>query len=368
MPDPLNLAYSVDALSPRLTGIGRYCLELARGLPRARGVERVSYFRGNDWFDAPEDLLRDGQQPQGRGLRHRLRNWRGRRGARGALVHGPNYFLPHWAESGIVTVHDLSVLLYPETHPVERVRDFERRFKHSLDRARAILTDSETVRQEVIATLGFRPEQVFAVPLGISPGSDDRADTAGILAQLGLQPQAYVLSVCTFEPRKRLDGLLGAYQLLDDDLRRAFPLVLVGASGWRNEALHAAIEAAQAAGWLKRLDYVPDATRDALYRGARLFVYPSRYEGFGLPPLEAMQHGVPTMISDAACLIEVTKGAARISAVDDRTAFAANLAEALEDDTWRREAAAAGREVAASYTWPACVERTVAVYHRVAGQ
>lgn len=366
MPEPISVAFSVDALSPRLTGIGRYCLELGRGLRSAPEIKRVSYFRGAHWLDHPEALLDDYWQLPGDRLGRRFANWRGRVRARGAIVHGPNYFLPAWAETGIVTVHDLSVLLYPETHPLERVKDFERRFQQTLQRASAIITDSETVRKEVIATLGVRPDRVFAVPLGVPQSPGDCAGYEAILARYGLGPEGYTLCVSTFEPRKRIDRLVEAYEQLSLDLRRAFPLVIAGASGWRNDELNARIDAAEAAGWLKRLDFVPDETRDALYRGARLFVYPSLYEGFGLPPLEAMRQGIPTIIGDAATLIEVTRGAARVANVDDREGFANDLSEALQDEAWRSGAAAAGRRVAKGYTWDACTARTIAVYQKIA--
>lgn len=365
MPEKISVALSVDALSPRLTGIGRYCLELGRGLRAASEISRISYFRGAHWLDDPEVLLNDQWElPSGR-LRRQFTDWRGRMRARDAIVHGTNYFLPSWAESGIVTVHDLSVLLYPETHPLERVKDFERRFKQTLDRARAIITDSETVRQEVVTTLEIKPDRVFAIPLGVTQSPGGSAGYEANLTRYGLSREGYTLCVSTFEPRKRIDRLIEAYEQLSLDLRRAFPLVLVGASGWRNDELNARIDTAQAAGWLKRLDFVPDETRDALYRGARLFVYPSLYEGFGLPPLEAMLQGIPTIIGNAATLIEVTRGAARITNVDDREGFAYDLSDALQDEGWRCRAAAAGRLIAEGYTWDTCISRTIEAYRKV---
>lgn len=364
MPDTVNVALSVDALAPRLTGIGRYCLELARGLPGSAGVGRVSFFRGSHWLPDPSALLAEQRRSEfsrlQRLINDRYQRWR----ARKAVVHGPNYFLPAWAESGVITVHDLSVMLYPETHPIERLREFERRFQHSLERATAILTDSEAVRGEVIAMLGVAAERVHAVPLGITPvGSGDPASDA-MLMEFGLTANSYTLCVSTFEPRKRIDRLVAAYALLEPGLRRQFPLVLVGASGWLNEDLNVEIAIAQAAGWLIRLDYVSDQARDALYRGARLFVYPSRYEGFGLPPLEAMQHGVPTIVGDAAALIEMSKGAGRVVEVDDIEGFVRELADTLQNETWRREAGIAGRAVASGYTWSDCMARTISVYQQ----
>ncbi|OYQ25078.1 hypothetical protein CHU93_14705 [Sandarakinorhabdus cyanobacteriorum] len=367
MTEPLNVTLSVDALSPRLTGIGRYCLELVRGVPIVPGVGDVHFVRGAHWVDDPEALLTDDWASPKRG---RIGRWlerrRNQRRQRRSVVHGPNFFLPDWAERGVITVHDLSVLLYPETHPAERVRDFERRFQSSLDRAAEIITDSEAVRGEILSMLGVPAEQVKAIPLGVSLAAVEADPLA--LQRLGLSHRGFCLCVSTFEPRKRIDCLVRAYALLDPALRKAVPLVLAGASGWRNEALNGLIETGVAQGWVNRLDFVPDALLGALYAGARLFVYPSRYEGFGLPPIEAMHHGIPTMVGDAATLIEVTKGAARVVDADDVEAFTDQLADALEDSLWQAAAAEAGRTVAASYRWQDSVEATVAVYRHVAGR
>lgn len=365
MTDTVDVALSVDALGPRLTGVGRYCLELARGVPTAACVGEVRFFRGPHWLDDPELLLSDEWAPV---RRSRWRRWLDARGTRRlmqrAVVHGPNFFLPDWAERGVITVHDLSVLLYPETHPVDRVRDFERRFQSSLDRASVIITDSESVRGEICTMLGLPPERVTAIPLGVSI-ADTPANPA-LLQEAGLQQGRYCLCVSTFEPRKRIDALVRAYGMIDPALRRSVPLVLAGASGWQNDDLNTLIASGVAEGWVRRLDFVPDALLATLYAGAKLFVYPSRYEGFGLPPIEAMHHGVPTIVGNAATLIEVTKGAARVIDADDVERFVEMLASSLEDRQWQATAAAAGRAVAASYSWGDCVAATVAVYRRTA--
>ncbi len=361
MADLIDVALSVDALGPRLTGIGRYCLELVRGLPGHAEIGAVHPFVGGEFLADAEARLHDGWQPPRRPRwRRRIDGWRQQRRLADALVHGPNYFLPDWAEGGVITVHDLSVLLYPETHPIERVRDFERRLPHSLARAAAIITDSETVRSEIISHLGIAPQRIHAVPLGVRPP----VDIAAALLPAGLVAGSYCLCVSTFEPRKRIDRLVAAYALLPPALRRALPLVLAGAGGWRNEQLNEAITAAQAQGWVKRLDFVADDVLAALYAGARLFVYPSRYEGFGLPPVEAMAHGVPTIVGDAACLIEITNGAARVVNPDDIADFAEHLAVGLEDEAWRAAAGRAGLMQCRQYCWTQTVHKTVEVYQR----
>jgi glycosyltransferase involved in cell wall biosynthesis len=141
--------------------------------------------------------------------------------------------------------------------------------------------------------------------------------------------------------------------------------VLVGARGWLNEGLHALIERQTARGMLVTLGQVPEADLPFLYAGARLFLYPSIYEGFGLPPIEAMASGVPVIVSDRSCLPEVTQGAAMTINPDDVDAFSEAILRGLEDDNWRREAIDHGIRVAASYGWDKCIENTVDVYRKV---
>ena len=364
MTGPLDVALSVDALSPRLTGIGRYCLELVRGLPLVPTVRNIDYFRGPHWLEDPQQLLTEGWQPSSKPQwLNRFLSWQRHRRLARAIVHGTNFFLPEWAERGVVTVHDLSVLLYPETHPVERIRDFDRHFERSLRQAARIITDSEAIRSEMITILGVSSDLVVSVPLGVSPLPVPPDHSA--IREFGLRRGRYCLCVSTFEPRKRIDRLVAAYRHLPVPLRSEFPLVLAGASGWRNEALNHLIDGAQAEGWLIRVDFVPQGSLDALYAGATLFVYPSRYEGFGLPPIEAMRHGVPTIVGNATALVEVTMGAARIVDADDEVAFAAALADALEDKTWQARAGMAGRKIAENYRWSDTINQTVDVYQSI---
>lgn len=365
MPEPLRVALSVDALGPRMTGIGRYCFELARRLPGQLGPGNLSYFRGEHWIADPQDLLEEDWRPARIPFwRKRYERWQRTRERDGLVVHAPNYFLPVWADQGVATIHDLSVFLYPETHPEERIRAFEKEFARTLQQARLLITDSEAVKAEIVSMFGVAPERIEAVALGIPevPPDPDLAP----LAALGLEPQGYILSVSTFEPRKRIDRLVEAYGKLPLALRQRFPLVLAGASGWRNEALNRAIEEAARDGTVRPIGFVPEATLEALYAGARLFVYPSRYEGFGLPVVEAMAHKVPCLIADTACLVEVAQGAAAVVEPDDTAAFSAAIAEAVEDTAWQREAAAAGLAVANSYSWDTCAARTAELYRRIA--
>lgn len=294
-----------------------------------------------------------------------LARWR-LRGHADHLFHSPNYFLPPFGGPAVATVHDLSTLLYPQFHPAARLALMQAELPRSLARATHLITDSEFTRQELIQQLGWAPQRVSAVPLGVDPGFHPRPAEAlrGPLAALGLEPGAYLLCVATIEPRKNLDRLLDAYLGLPAATRAAHPLVLAGAPGWRSEALHRRLLDAAPAG-VRYLRYLPEPSLQALYAGARLFAFPSLYEGFGLPVLEALASGVPVVCSDRASLPEVAGGAARLVPAEDVDALRQALAAGLEDEAWRARARAAGLDRAARLGWPACVEATLAVYRKV---
>lgn len=360
-----TVALSVDALGPNLTGIGRYCLELAERLPAKLGPGRVHYFRGSEWLDDPHELLDESWVPKrAHRWQRRFTTWRSRRRLRNAVIHAPNFFLPDWAERGVATVHDLSVFLYPETHPAERIRDFEAKFEQTLSNARLLVTDTETVRQELISMFAVPPAKIVSVALGASVrrARKDLVD----LSALGLQAEQYLLCVSTFEPRKRIDRLVRAYAGLPAPLRSRFPLILAGAKGWHNESLNALIEQASADGSVRQLGFVPDAVLQTLYASATAFIYPSRYEGFGLPVVEAMAHGTPCIIANTPSLVEVVQNAARVIDPEDEVAFRAAIEQATQDHVWREEAAQLGKIVAQSYSWDACATSMADLYRKVA--
>jgi alpha-1,3-rhamnosyl/mannosyltransferase len=338
-------------------------------LPAHPEIAPVRFYGRGQLIDDPGKLVSgEPLARHGRGrLRRRFDRWRDRRAIAEDLIHGPNYFLPFFAETGVITVHDLSVLRFPETHPLERIKAFEREFEHSLARAAHVITDTETVRQEVIEQYGLSPDQVTAVLLGVSSSKRPMTatDLAPVLDRWGLRPGGYGLSISALEPRKKIAELLAAWRRLPRPLRDTYPLVLAGVPGWRNELLLQDIQAGIAEGWLKHLGFVEEALLPSLYAGAALFVYPSIYEGFGLPPLEAMACGVPTVVSSRSCLPEVCDSASRLVDPDDADDFMAAIEQGLTDEGWRAEAKARGLVRAGSLSWERCVKSTVDVYRQL---
>jgi alpha-1,3-rhamnosyl/mannosyltransferase len=365
----MRVTLCVDALERQPGGIGRYTWELYRGLSRREEISSLHYVAHGRLIDDPERLLLGKRRRRARGPFRILAERKLRRLFGSSLVHGPNYFLPPLAESGIVTVHDLSVLRYPESHPAARARAFERQLLPSLERSRRIITDTETVRRELIDMFALDSERVAAVPLGV----DSRFQPAGsdiiseVVTQWSLIPGRYGLCVSTLEPRKKISELIQAWRNLPLSIRDRFPLVLAGGAGWKNEALLAEIESASREGWLKHLGFVDDVALRKLYAGAALFAYPSTYEGFGLPPLEAMASGVPVIVANRSCIPEVCGDAARYVDPDDIERFAEAIHEGLCNADWRSNMIQRGLHRAAQFTWDRCIEGTVAVYRSVTG-
>lgn len=353
----------VDALEPQPGGIGRYTWELCKGLP-SRGID-IRFFARGRLIDDPGALLRGESLPPPPG---KVRSWWDKYSLRSSIVHGPNYFLPDFAESGIITVHDLSVFRFPETHPAARVAAFEREFLRSLGRATHVITDTETVREELIETFSVARERVTAIKLGVDPEFRPMAGAAlaPTLAKWGLEANRYGLCVSTIEPRKRISELLAAWRRLPAALRNSCPLVLCGGAGWRNEQLRREIDAAVAEGWLHYLGFIEEELLPILYAGAALFIYPSIYEGFGLPPVEAMASGVPVIVSRRSCLPEVCGDAAKYVDPDDPDGFVLALEQGLTDGEWRAGSVERGLKRAAQLNWGSCIDRTAEVYRQVA--
>jgi len=279
---------------------------------------------------------------------------------RSDVFHAPNYLLPPLRRAaGVVTVHDLSFLLHADTVTPGVLR-YREQVPRGVARAAAVLTVSETVRAEVVEHLGVPEERVHAVPLGVDPqwAATPRPGPKE-LAALGLPP-SYLLFVGAREPRKGLPTLLSALELLQSRGEHLPPLVLAGPAGWGPELDDTRL----APGALVRLGWVDDAALRPVVAGATALVLPSRYEGFGLPPLEAMACGTPVVASDLPVLREVSGPLATYAAAGDPEALGAALLEVLADDGGA-PARTARQHRSAGFTWERCAAATRDVYAQV---
>lgn len=379
----MKVVLSVDLVQYPLTGIGRYTYELARGLEQAN-IEDLKFFKGTrllSKLQAPSDVAPMTKLSAWKKYAQKSRvavglyravnpllKARALKGLEDYIFHGPNYYLPPFAGLSVVTFHDLSVYLWPKSHPPERVRYMRAEIELSLKRATALITDTEYTRQEVAKYFGWPLERIHAVPLASSPAFRPHTfeELQPLLQPLGLTAGEYTLFTGTVEPRKNIELLLDAYALLPAAIRTRWPLVISGYHGWNSGELHAKLTTAQAEGWLRYLGFVPSDTLPGLMAGARLFAFPSWYEGFGLPVLEAMACGVPVVCSNASTLPEVAGDAAAFHDPSDLDALVCQLRVGLEDDVWRAGAAKAGISQAAKFSWQRCAQQTLEVYRSIA--
>jgi glycosyltransferase involved in cell wall biosynthesis len=381
----ISLILATDGITAPLSGIGRYALALASGLTAHPQIDSMRCFSFGRWANLPQPgELQKTAVPTRRGrlrtalaanraavrmydhLTPPLYRWR-LRGEGSSLFHSPNYSLPPFPGASVATVHDLSHILYPQFHPAARVDYMNLAFPQTLRRAHHLITDAESVRQELIQQMGWSADRVTAVPLGVDAAFHPHSpeELQPVMQRLGLRPNGYSLCVGTIEPRKNIDRLLSAYEALPQELRRSFPLVLAGAPGWRSGQTHARMVRAESDGWLRYLSFVPQDDLPKLYAGARLFVYPSLYEGFGLPVLEAMASGTPVITSNVSSLPEVVGKASLLIDPKNVDQIADALREVLQNDERRKIASVAGLARSASFTWEECVNQTVAIYQKV---
>ncbi len=370
----------LDALpltSPK-TGVGHYTWEVAVAVARLQPATRfdlvypttsppvtlpVTVAEGAE-FPSNLKLDRVAVGPLGRhwwsiGLPRHIRS--------GAidLFHGTNYDVPLRGRCAtVLTIHDLSSLLHPETHTRRAVQRARRRLPLMVRTADAIITPTETVRRELSEYLKGTQEKIFAIPEAARAvfRPVDFGATETVRRRLGVGEQ-FLLAVGTIEPRKNLEVLISAFE----EVLRARPaselqLVIAGGAGWLSGPLFEAFGKSPARDRILLTRYLQDDDLRALYSSCRAFVYPSIYEGFGLPPLEAMACGAPVIASAIPSLRETTGGAAWLFDPRRPPDLAEKLVQLLDDRDAARKLSEDGKRRAAQFSWERTARETMDVY------
>lgn len=285
------------------------------------------------------------------------------------VVHGTNFVVPPARRAArVVTVHDLTCVRYPELCTTATLR-YPALIRRAVATGAWVHTPSAFVAAEVCDAFGADPERVRAVPHGIGlPGDTAEASLPGSSPDAGRRLAAsltgcerYVLALGTVEPRKDLPLLVRAWDRIAGE-RTDVGLVIAGPDGWGSEALSAAIGAARHHDRMARTGYVEGPVRLGLLAGAEVFAFPSIYEGFGLPPLEAMAVGVPVVATAAGAVPEICGDAALTVPVGDEEALATALAALLDDTACRAALIARGRSRAVAFTWDRCADGLTGLY------
>ncbi len=376
----MRIAIDIQAVAETRTGVGRYTLHLAEALPGVVPGDRYTLFL----FDFRRRFREPALGATGaRVLRIPLPGRVVRKawdrldwpplerltGFSFDLFHFPNYLVPPLSGTpALATIHDVGFLRHPEHADPRFLRGLDRNLERSLGRATGLTTVSEFSRAEIAEVLGVPASRIHVVPPGVAPvfaGPCDERIVREVRRGTGL-PGPYLLTVGTVEPRKNLPLLLEAFAARLPFFRgKECRLVVAGKRGWRCEGVFETVRTLRLEDDVCFTGYVEDPVLAALYRGAEFAVFPSLYEGFGIPPLEAMAARLPVLASDIEAHREVLGDAALYFDPRDPAALGRRMVELYEARELRRSLMEKGLERARLFTWEAAAARMARVYRRL---
>jgi len=359
---PLKIAIEATAAFKQSAGVGRYTRGLIlalRDLTHAHFIQLVSSSDSPeaDWANGFKQVRYPFSERTGAWLWQRLNaplpieTWTGKID----VFHGPNFTLPTLRKAkGITTIHDLSFLSSSPWHPPATKKYLTTAVTRSIKNSHALIADSESTKRDILSHFSFPDEKIHVIYPGIEPQfrvlEEPRAKTP--------VPKRFLLAVGTVEPRKNLSTIIEALAHLDNDLH----LLIAGGSGWLEEKtkLHAKVEALKLQDRVHFLGFVPDEDLITLYNLAQAVVYPSFYEGFGLPVLEAMACGTPVVCARNSSLPEA--GGDAVVYLDDAR-DAKEMAQKIEKLlSERAKYRMLGLERVKKFTWESAAKRALSVY------
>ena len=321
-------------------------------------------------FPLAKELVLPGKSPLARLWREHVLLPLACRRERVDLLHCPKSAIPYFSPCPVVvTLHDLIPLKHPETEKFTAHMYWRLQIPIAAKRSSFIITDSEHARQEILDDFGCPAEKVKAIMLGFDPQMSmlrNSADGDGVRLKYGL-PSEYLLYVGTIQPRKNIDTLIQVFYRLKCSGSFDHKLVIVGRKGWLYEQLFADIKKMGLESEIIFTGFVPDEDLPFIYGNARVFLYLSLFEGFGLPPLEAMACGVPVVTSNTTSLPEVVGDAGITVPPTDIDAVESALKRVLNDPVLAAKMRESGRCRAQLFSWDAAAQETLMVYQRICG-
>jgi len=371
----MRIGIDATALPPQPVGAGNYIIQLIRALASLKVNDEFVIFaqqRGHALINLPENdnfkwiTLKD-RNPGSRLIWEQSLFPRLIKKSGVDLLHSLHYTRPIILPcASVVTFHDMTLFLYPELHTRAKRLFFPQAIRASARLADALTADSECTRQDAIRILGIQPGKITTTQLGVDPAFRPINDTMarGKIAEKYDLPERFILYVGLIEPRKNLPMLINAYKRLIDGGEN-YKLVLVGSYGWMYEELLRQINNLDLEEMIHFTGYVSQEDLPLVYNLSSLFVYPTIYEGFGLPALEAMACGVPVITTDVSSLPEIIGKAGMLVPVNNVEALYGAMIAVLGDEDLRREMTNKGILRAAKFTWEQTAKLTFQVYQQV---
>ncbi len=371
----MHIGIDATALPHQPGGAGNYIIHLIRALASLSNEYQFTIFAhhsGRDLIDSPPSsrmnwVLIPDKSPARRLVWEQVTFPRLVRQSRVGLLHSLHYTRPLFlACSSVVTFHDMTFFLYPHLHTRSKRIFFPSAIRLSARLADALIAVSENTKNDAIRLLGVPGDKITAIPHGVGEEFHPITD-ARLLDDIRLKfslPQDFILNVGVVEPRKNLTLLLKSYQQLHSQ-GISLPLVIVGGLGWMYEDVFRQVESLGIKEQVYFTGYVPDHDLPIIYNLARVFVYPSIYEGFGLPPLEAMACGTPVITTAVSSMPEHVADAGILIPPQDENALTNALQKLINDSTLQEELSSKGPERASQFTWKRTAQETIKVYQSV---
>ena len=284
------------------------------------------------------------------------------------LFHATNLLqFPHTNCKSVVTVHDLTFLLFPEFHTKKNIELMMNGLNGGLKLADRIIADSQSTKEDLVQQLKIPQDRINVIYLGVGAEYKQAPDgnkDSNILKKYSLQ-DPYLLFIGVIEPRKNLVRLIRAFYYLKEDKKIEHKLVIAGRKGWLYDDIFETVATLKLRNDVIFTGYIPDEDMPSLIRGSDFFVYPSLYEGFGLPPLEAMACGTPVITSNVSSLPEVVGDGALLVDPHSVEEISGGMAKLLEDDVLRKKLVRKGLERAKRFTWDRVARETLKVYEEI---
>ncbi len=287
------------------------------------------------------------------------------------VFHSPDFSLPPVARARtVVTIHDLAFITNPECS-VPSLRDYLLRVTpRAVQRADRIIAVSQRTAEDLVKLMGAPKEKITTIYLGVDPGLkrvDDFTRLTEVANQYGLRGP-FILAVGTIEPRKNYERLIQAFAMVQGKPGAPAHLVIVGRKGWLYESVFETLEGSRLGDSVRILENVPDSDLAAFYSMASMLVTPSLYEGFGIPPVEAMAYGLPVIVSDGGSLPEIVGDAGMVVPAKDVDALAGAMLRVTTDKTLRAEMSRRSLARAQRFDWGAAARATLVVYRDALGR